>query len=89
MAVEGEVLTPDLLPDQKVYDEIANEFTLDKFGKKYNTEILTVKRIYQPTDFDNLKRTYLWRYTGAEYKDNIYLLYNMTFQTTTLSQSLE
>lgn len=77
MTVEGEVLPPDLLPDFTVYEKIAKEFTDKKFGKHYDTEILTVKRVIQPENFDNVKRTYLWRYTGAEFKDNIYLLYEV------------
>lgn len=58
-------------------EKFYREFTDKKFGKHYDTEILTVKRVIQPENFDNVKRTYLWRYTGAEFKDNIYLLYEI------------
>ncbi|MDO4188729.1 MAG: hypothetical protein Q4D29_07035 [Lachnospiraceae bacterium] len=77
MTVEGEILTPDLIPDQDKYYEYAEAFTDKKFGDHYDTKILTVKRVLEPEEFDNVKRTYLWRYTGAEYNDNIYLLYNI------------
>lgn len=77
ISAENDVLTPDLLPDSDKYLAIAENFTDKKFGKKYDTEILTVKRVLEPDDFNNKKRTYLWRYTGAEYKDNIYLLYGI------------
>lgn len=77
ITVEGEILHPDLLPDYESYEEKAEAFTFKKFGKKYETEILTVKRIFEPEDFNNKKRTYLWRYTGALDKDNIYLLYSI------------
>lgn len=77
ISAENEILTPDSLPDADNYLKIAQNFTDKKFGKKYDTEILTVKRVLEPSDFNNKKRTYLWRYTGAEYKDNIYLLYGI------------
>lgn len=77
MSAEGDVLRPDELPDADKYQKDAEDFTDRKFGDLYETEILTVKRVLEPDDFDNIKRTYLWRYTGAEYKDNIYLLYNI------------
>ena len=77
MTAEGEVLTPDLLPDADNHLAVAEKFTDKKFGDRYDTEILTVKRVLEPENFNNDKRTYLWRYTGAEYKDNIYLLYNI------------
>lgn len=77
MTAEGDILRPDALPDADKYQQDAEDFTDRKFGDLYETEILTVKRVLEPDDFDNIKRTYLWRYTGAEYKDNIYLLYNI------------
>lgn len=77
MTAEGDILRPDALPDADKYQQDAEDFTDRKFGDLYETEILTVKRVLEPADFDNIKRTYLWRYTGAEYKDNIYLLYNI------------
>lgn len=77
ITAEGEILKPDLLPDYEVYEDKAEAFTLKKFGDRYDTEILTVKRVYEPEDFNNINRTYLWRYTGAQFKDNIYLLYNI------------
>lgn len=78
ITAESEVLTPDLLPDADNYLAAAEKFTDKKFGDRYVTEILTVKRVLEPDDFNAKKRTYLWRYTGAEYKDNIYLLYDMS-----------
>lgn len=80
MTVEGEILTPDLLPDFIEYEKLAKEFTYKKFGELYDTEILTVKRVMEPEGFNNIDRTYLWRYTGAENKDNIYLIYNVNGQ---------
>lgn len=77
ITAEGEKLTPDALPDLEKYFSDAEKFTDKKFGDRYETELLTVKRILQPGEFNNKKRTYLWRYTGAEYKDNIYLLYDI------------
>lgn len=81
VTAEGEILTVDKLPDQLTYEQIAKKFTDKKFGDRYETEILTVKKIIQPKGFNNINRTYLWRYTGAEYKDNIYLIYNVDEDT--------
>ncbi len=77
MTAEAEELTPDMLPDINKYQTIAEDFTAKKFGHLYETEILTVKKVIEPQNFDNRKRTYLWRYTGAEFKENIYLLYDI------------
>ncbi len=71
----GEIMPISMVNSEEDVLNKALQFSNDKFGDRYETEILAVVDVTMPEDYSDGPRTYLWRNTGAEFKDNIYLLY--------------
>jgi len=53
----------------------AKSISLDKFGERYDSEIVAAIYTEPSEEFDGLVRTYLWKETGAQKGDNIYVMY--------------
>lgn len=55
--------------------QIAEEYTLNRYGEHYTAELIAYKSVTAPEGFSDGNRTYLWKRTGAKYKDNLFLYY--------------
>ena len=56
-------------------EEMAKQFTENKFGTRYQNEILAVKQVNAGAKFAESSHTFLMKNTGAKFKDNVYILY--------------
>ncbi|MBR3347172.1 MAG: hypothetical protein IKG37_08850, partial [Solobacterium sp.] len=56
-------------------EDMAAQFTEGKFGKRYKYEILAIKQVNADAKFAESSHTFLMKNTGAEFKDNVYILY--------------
>ncbi|MCR4739385.1 MAG: hypothetical protein K5886_03885 [Lachnospiraceae bacterium] len=72
---DGEFIGIDNIQDIGALMNSAREITLKKFGDRYDSEIVAAVYTDPPADFDGQVRTYLWRETGTDQKDNIYVMY--------------
>lgn len=80
--LDGELFTTksELMPIKMVLSQEdvlaeAVDFSARKFGDRYDVEVLAVVDVTMPDDFAEGPRTYMWRNTGAQFKDNVYVMY--------------
>ncbi len=71
----GEVIPIEKIKDIDALMNSAKSISLDKFGERYDSEIVAAIYTEPPGEFDGLVRTYLWKETGAQKGDNIYVMY--------------
>ncbi len=71
----GEVIPIEKIKDIDDLMNSAKSISLDKFGERYDSEIVAAIYTEPPEEFDGLVRTYLWKETGAQKGDNIYVMY--------------
>ncbi|MCR5734300.1 MAG: hypothetical protein K6G22_06840, partial [Lachnospiraceae bacterium] len=71
----GEYIGTDNIQDVDALMSSARDITLEKFGDRYDSEILAAVYTDPPEGFDGKVRTYLWRDTTAGKLDNIYVMY--------------
>ncbi len=61
------------------FEDVSAGFTKKKFGDRYENEILSTKKVSFEDNEGNLidmgVRTYIWKDTGAQFKDNVYIIY--------------
>lgn len=72
---KGEVIPLEKIKDIDALMNSAKSISLDKFGERYDSEIVAAIYTEPPEEFDGLVRTYLWKETGAQKGDNIYVMY--------------
>ena len=75
---KGEVIPLERIKDIDALMNSAKSISLDKFGERYDSEIVAAIYTEPPEEFDGLVRTYLWKETGAQKGDNIYVMYRDT-----------
>ncbi len=77
ISTHNEIMRVYPLEDSGTYLEQAKELTTTKFGSQYSTELLLIREVTPPADTEWVDgtRTLLWQKTGAEYKDNIYIIW--------------
>ncbi|SEL90146.1 Listeria/Bacterioides repeat-containing protein [Butyrivibrio sp. ob235] len=72
---EDEVIGTSNIKDIDPLMNSAKNITLDKFGERYDSEVVAAVYTEPPEDFDGEVRTYLWRNTDTSINDNIYVMY--------------
>ncbi|MBQ9360836.1 MAG: InlB B-repeat-containing protein, partial [Lachnospiraceae bacterium] len=74
---DGEIGTTEVA--KNTLEEVCADFTEKKFGDRYENEILAAKKVSFKDEEGNASdmgvRTYIWKDTGAVFKDNVYILY--------------
>lgn len=72
---KGEVIGISDFTNVDALMEKVKIITDKKFGERYDSQIIAAVTTTPPEGFDGLVRTYLWKNTGAENGDNLYILY--------------
>ena len=74
---DGEIGTTEVA--KNTLEEVCADFTEKKFGDRYENEILAANKVSFKDEEGNASdmgvRTYIWKDTGAVFKDNVYILY--------------
>ena len=77
ITTKGEVMYMSVTED---YDDVVDgalKYSEDKFGDRYYAGILSVVNVRPLENFEPGEHTYLWKNSGAEFRDNIYLVYKV------------
>lgn len=69
-----EIMTIQVMQDVDRYQEKAAMMVADKFGERYNCEVLRGISVNTLPEWSDGVRTYLWSHTGAAKLDTVYII---------------